>query len=98
MSMFINKYLLGGVSAVLHPYAKANNPECPDYNPDFSLNTIMYVDANNIYGWAMCLFLPTGGFEWVYITDKDNLTEFILKLGEEQEKGYFLEVYLEYPE
>ena len=46
----------------------------------------------------MCLFLPTGGFEWVDITDKDNLTEFILKLGEEQEKGYFLEVYLEYPE
>ena len=57
MSMFIYKSLLGGVSAVLHPYAKANNPECPDYNPDFSLNTIMYVDANNMVGLCVSSYL-----------------------------------------
>ena len=98
MSMFIDKSLLGGISAVLNPYARANNPQCPDYNPELPLNTIMYVDANNLYGWAMSLFLPTGGFEWVEVTDKDNWAEFIAKQGDEQENGYFLEVDLEYPE
>merc|ERR1711875_46051 len=49
MSMFIDKSLLGGISAVLIPYARANNPQCPDYNPELPLNTIMYVDANNLY-------------------------------------------------
>ena len=98
MSMFIDKSLLGGISAVLNPYARANNPQCPDYNPELPLNTIMYVDANNLYGWAMSLFLPTGGFEWVDINDKDNWAEFIVKQGDEQEDGYFLEVDLEYPE
>merc|ERR1712115_233547 len=98
MSMFIDKSLLGGISAVLYPYARANNPQCPDYNPELPLNTIMYVDANNPYGWAMSLFLPTGGFELVEINDKDNWAEFILKQGDEHDEGYFLEVDLEYPE
>ena len=29
---------------------------------------IMYLDANNRYGWAMSQYLPTGGFRW--LTDK----------------------------
>ena len=32
MSMFIDMTLIGGVSAVLDPYAKANPAQCPDYN------------------------------------------------------------------
>lgn len=26
---------------------------------------IMYPDANNLYGWAMSQYLPTGGFKWM---------------------------------
>jgi len=26
---------------------------------------IMYLDANNLYGWAMSQYLPTGGFRWM---------------------------------
>ena len=36
--------------------------------------------------------------ELVNVTDSANLADFILKLGDEQEEGYFLEVCLEYPE
>ena len=30
---------------------------------------IMYLDANNLHGWAMSQYLPTGNFKW--ITDKE---------------------------
>ena len=54
---------IGGVSAVLHPYAKANHAGCGKevYNSNLPFNWILYVDANNLYGWAMLQYLPTGG-------------------------------------
>ena len=68
MAMFIDKSLLGGISAVLSPLAFANNPQMGDlYDPSKPLNTILYMDANNLYGWAMSQYLPTGGFKWVDI-------------------------------
>ena len=51
----------------------------------------------NLYGYAMRQYLPTGGFEWVYVTERENWAEFILQQQDEQEEGYFLEVDLEYP-
>ena len=98
MSMFIDKGLLGGVSAILQPYAKANNQKCPGgVDPKLPISWIKYVDANNLYGWAMMQYLPTGGFRWVDVKDTDNWEEFILNQKDEQEDGYFLEVDLEYP-
>ena len=63
--MFIDKSLLGAFSGVTHPYAKANNPECEGYDPGKTLSWIMYMDANNLYGYAMRQYLPTGGFKWM---------------------------------
>ena len=34
---------------------------------------IMYFDANNIYGWAMRHYLPTGGFKWLSDKEIDNV-------------------------
>ena len=56
------------------------------------------MDANNLYGWAMSKYLPNGEFEWVHVSTKEDWTYFILKQKDEQGKGYFLEVDLEYPE
>ena len=99
MGMFIEKCLIGGISVILSPLAFANNPQMGElYDPSKPLNTILYVDANNLYGWAMSQYLPTGGFEWVEVSENEDWVDFILKQGDEQEEGYFLEVDLEYPE
>ena len=56
----------------------------------------MYLDANNLYGWAMSQKLPLNGFEWV-----EELSEFderfMKNYNENHEKGYVLEVEVEYP-
>ena len=99
MSMFIDKSLLGGVSGVFIPLAVANNPQMGDmYDATKPLNTIVYLDACNLYGWAMKQFLPTRNFEWVDVSSIDDWTEFILNQKEDQDVGYMLEVDLEYPE
>jgi hypothetical protein len=44
-----------------HRYSKANNKYMSDYKPDEASKYIIYLDANNLYGWAVIQDLPTGG-------------------------------------
>ena len=32
---------------------------------------IMHLDANNLYGWAMCQYLPYGAFKWLNLKEID---------------------------
>ena len=68
MFQFIEKGLRGGISYIANRYGKANNKYMSSYKPDEPNKYIMYLDANNLYGWAMSQYLPTGGFRW--LTDK----------------------------
>ncbi|XP_047513543.1 uncharacterized protein LOC125055226 isoform X3 [Pieris napi] len=61
-----------------------------DYNEKELDSFLIYLDANNLYGWAMSQYLPTGQFEW---TNPD--TDF--NVSDESEVGFILEVDLEYP-
>ena len=54
----------------------------------------MYLDANNLYGWAMSRYLPTGNFRWM--TDKEISKTDLAKYKENGKKGSILEVDLEY--
>ena len=45
-------------------YANANNPLVPGYDPSKPKKYIMYLDANNLYGWAMSKPLPKRDFKW----------------------------------
>ena len=53
MFQFIEKGLRGGISYIANRYGKANNKYMKDYNKDEPSKYIMYLDANNLYGWAI---------------------------------------------
>ena len=93
MFQFIEKGMRGGISYIANRYGKANNKYMENYNPKEASKYIMYLDANNLYGWAMSQYLPTGGFEWLTEKEVD-----LSKYNDESEKGLILEVDLEYPE
>ena len=44
-------------------HAKANNSLVGEHDPNRPTSHILYLDATNLYGWAMSQLLPTGGFE-----------------------------------
>ena len=96
--LFIEKGMRGGISMVSKRYARANNPLIEGYNSSKPNTHILYLDANNLYGWAMSQPLPTGGFQWVDDCALAQLAKTITEHPAGSRKGYILEVDLEYPE
>ena len=91
--LFIEKGMRGGISNITHRHAVANNKYMKCYNPEDESSYLMYLDANNLYGWAMSQSLPTKDFKWI------NSEDFILEnYKNNTKKGAILEVDLEYPE
>ena len=83
----------GGITQAVRKYASANNKYMGDkFNPNEDTTYLQYLDANNLYGWAMSQPLPTGGFKWV----DENPNE-ISELATRTDKGYILEVDVSYP-
>ena len=66
------------------------------YNKNIESSYIQYVDANNLYGWAMSQKLPRNNFKLVEDTSIINV-EFIKNYNENSYKGYILEVDVKYP-
>ena len=96
MFQFIEKGMRGGISYIANQYGKANNKYMKTYNEKKPIKYIMYLDANNLYGWAMSQYLPTGGFKWMTEKQIDNIDLAMYK--EDSKKGLMLEVDLAYPE
>ena len=65
MTLMIEKWIRGVICQVTHRYAKANNKYMKNYDKDIGSSYIEYLDASNLYGWAMSQKLPTNGFKWV---------------------------------
>ena len=66
-----------------------------EYNEKAPLKYIMYLDGNNLYGWAMSQYLPTGNFKWM--TDMEISKIDPGKYKADGKKRLVLEVDLEYP-
>ena len=84
------------MSQSVHRYAKANNKYMKNYDKHIESPYLMYLDANNLYGWAMSQKLPINGFKWVYDLSKFN-EDSLKSYDENRDVGYFLEVDVEYP-
>ena len=87
MLLMVEKGIRGGVSMISTRYGKANNKYMKDHDPSLPPKHIIYLDANNLYGWAMSKPLPTNGFKWMSKT----------QLKDWKRLPCILEVDLEYP-
>jgi hypothetical protein len=73
--LMVESGIRGGVSTITHRHAVANNPYLPKtYNKNKPNTYIPYLDANNLYGWAMSQYLPTGGFEWCKNSSRNKMS------------------------
>ena len=68
-----------------------------NYDKKIDSSYIEYLEANNLYGWAMSQKLPVNGFEWVKNLSTFN-EDFIKEYDENSDTLYFLEVDVDYPE
>src|SRR6266536_357468 len=89
----------GGISMVSLREAIANNEHCKHYNSEQLKSWILYLDANNLYGWAMLQHLPIGNFKWLAEYEFGNLKLQLEKgsIKDDADTGYMLEVNLKYP-
>ena len=98
-SMFklVNENLRGGASVITKRYAKANNKYMGEqYKPEEPSSYILYLDANNLYGWAMSEPLPVSDFTWISADECETIDWRVQ--DDEQEYGYFVECDFTYPD
>ena len=96
MLLMIEEGIRGGMCQSTHRYAKANNKYMKNYDKSIESSYLMYLDVNNLYGWAMSQKLPMNGFKWVANLSRFN-ENVIKSYNENSDIGYFLEVDVEYP-
>ena len=88
MLLMVEKGIRGGVSMISNRYGKANNKYMGNkFNSNEPSKYIQYLDANNLYGWAMSKPLPTHGFKWMKTSELETW----------ELHSCILEVDLEYP-
>ena len=87
--------MTSGVYYIAKRYSKANNKYMKCYDSSKDSKHITYLDANNLYGWAMSQYFPDNGFKWL---NQKEISDFCLNsISENSLIGYILEVDLEYP-
>lgn len=85
----------GGICMCSHRYAKSNNKYMEHFDPRKDEVFIVYVDCNNLYGYAMCQPLPLSDFRFLNQKEIENLQ--ITDVKDDADHGYILEVDLIYP-
>lgn len=94
MVHFIKHGIRGGLAQCTKRYAKANNKYMIDYDINKESTYLVYLDANNLYGWSMCQSLPFGDFNWLSSEQINNFDS--SNISDNSKKGHILEVDLEY--
>jgi hypothetical protein len=74
-------------------YVTANNKYMENYDKTKDSNYLMYLDANNLYGWAMSQNLP---YDEVKINNDINIKQ-VLETSDDNDTGYIVECNLRFP-
>jgi hypothetical protein len=99
MYHFFKKGVRGGVSTCTGRKSVANNPFLDDFKSSNPTKYIIYLDATNLYGYAMSQYLPQKDFAWLSQEEINGIkVSDISDISDTAETGYVFEVDLEYPE
>ena len=79
MLLMVEEGIRGGICHSIHRYAKANNKYIKNYNNNEESSYIQYLDANNLYGWAMSKKLSVNGFRWLDSDKTNEINEEFIK-------------------
>ena len=60
--LMVEEGIMGGICQAIHRYVKANNKYLNNHDKAITSSFLMYLDANNLYGWEMYQKLPVDGF------------------------------------
>ncbi|XP_073995692.1 uncharacterized protein [Rhodnius prolixus] len=93
MILLLERGIRGGICQVSHRYAHANNHYMTDYDANKESTFISYQDCTNLYGKAMTMSLPYGGFQWA----PPETFSLESTHDDDDDVGYILDVDLEYP-
>ena len=96
MSLMVEKVIQSGICHAIHRYAKRNDKYMKNYDKNIESSYVMYLVANNLSGWAMSQKLLVNDFEQVKKLSQFNKC-LIKNYDENSDKGYILEVDVEYP-
>ena len=98
MLLMFENGIRDGITQSVNRWAAANNPYMGSgYDSSKPIEYLQYLDANNLYGWAMSQSLPTGGFRWVEVRKDWSPKDTVNKLMVVKDRGYLLEVDVSYP-
>ena len=75
---------------MLKANSEANIKYMKNYDPKKPSKYILYLDMNNLYGWAMSGYLTYGRFKWLKNVDNFDVNS----ISEKSPIGYILEVIL----
>ena len=98
MLLMVEKGSRGTICRAIYRYATANNKYMKNYNENIESSYLMHLDSNNLYGWEMSQKLPVNGFKWMEKSKLSRFNQIFIKIyNQNSDKGYFLEVDVDYP-
>ena len=89
------KGIRGGLTQFVKKNAIVNNKCLLTYYKSKKNLFLQYLDANNVYGYAMNRMLPVNGYKWEDVSIFTD--DFIKNYDDKGDKGYLVEVDVEYP-